>query len=123
MGVLFRNPVQMVIDAAVAAFPGLTCEVDFCAEIDVDTDALGVTIWPGDGGIPQVFARLDLRLEQLIEILAHEFAHVAAGAKAGHGPEWEAAFEAIGVQWERLQKQPHPSDALSLPGYCGEGAE
>ena len=102
MTISYRDPIAIIVQAARLAFPDLRCEMDFAQVIDCDPEALGVTIWPDDGSTPQVFIRLDLTFEQAIEIIAHEFAHVAAGKDAAHGPEWEAAFDAIGQQWDEL---------------------
>ena len=105
--ILYRDPIALVTQAAMQAFPDLRCDMDFMQVIDCDPEALGVTIWPDDGGVPQVFIRLDLTIEQAVEIIAHELAHVAAGQEAGHDEAWLAAFDAIGKQWESLLDEPH----------------
>lgn len=43
-----------------------------------------------------------LPLVHVPEILAHELAHVATGQLTEHGPEWEAAFEAIQKKYDEI---------------------
>ena len=41
-------------------------------------------------------------IENATEIFAHELAHVAVGYDAGHGPEWDTAFDAILDEYNRI---------------------
>ena len=46
-----------------------------------------------------------ISVNNAVEILAHELAHVVAGFEEGkddHGPEWEAAFESIKQEYGRI---------------------
>lgn len=67
--------------------------------------AYGVTIFPEDGSAPMIFISADLKLSDAVEIFAHELAHVAAGASAGHGEEWDKAFENIFAEYNRIGEE------------------
>ncbi len=41
---------------------------------------------------------LDLHPQELLPTLVHELCHLAAGARAGHGPKWKAMLEASGAK-------------------------
>lgn len=49
---------------------------------------------------------LDRHPEELVPTLAHELGHLVAGARAGHGPRWRAAVEALGFQPETCHRLP-----------------
>lgn len=52
--------------------------------------------------IPRVYINAKAPVENAVELLAHELAHVAVGADKDHGPEWEEAFENIHKEYERI---------------------
>lgn len=49
--------------------------------------------------VPRV---MTLYVMDAISALAHELAHVAVGYEAGHDESWEAAYEAIRVEYDRI---------------------
>jgi len=69
-----------------------------------DTVALGETFFDDDGTVT-VFVDYELQVKDAVEIFAHELAHVAAGEKAGHGEEWEKAFDAIFTEYNRIGEE------------------
>lgn len=56
----------------------------------------------GRGHVP--FVTVDPRQSYIgcIDILAHELAHVAAGAKKGHGKQWLNAYDAIRDEYHAI---------------------
>lgn len=54
---------------------------------------------------PIVMIDAGLGAIEATEISAHELAHVAAGKEAGHGEEWEKAFDAIYDRYHEILKQ------------------
>lgn len=93
--VTFHCPLTDVIEAARDVSKGsLDCEVMFgnCEE------GLGITVFPEDNSRPKVVVRPDQTIEQAMDILAHELAHVIRGLKEGvddHCSEWESLYEQI----------------------------
>lgn len=57
--------------------------------------AVGLTLFPYDGGEPVIYVSAELPFYNVVEIVAHEMAHVIAGQDAGHSDEWEQAFSDI----------------------------
>ena len=104
MPITLQNPLDDLIQAALAAYPDMDCVVRFGS---LDGDGLAVTIWPDDGGRPEITIRPDVPLEGVLELLAHEIAHVAAGLEAGHGEAWKSAFAAIHAAYENRVAPEH----------------
>lgn len=98
--ITITNPISMVLDAATACFPDIDCDVEFT--VAPEQGPYGQTFWPDDGGRTRVQVAVGIPFEAVLEVLAHELAHVAAGADAGHGPAWEDAFKRIHVEYNRI---------------------
>jgi len=47
---------------------------------------------------------LDRHPEELVPTLVHELCHLVAGARAGHGPRWRAAVQALGYPPETCHR-------------------
>lgn len=56
----------------------------------------------GDDGTVAVFVDPGITVTDSVEIFAHELAHVAVGVGHDHDQEWEAAFEAFFVEYNRI---------------------
>lgn len=101
----FKNdPFAMIYEAFKRLYPGKQCEIWWGVPQDdeVDKEAYGVTNFPDDGSIPQIFVYSDYPVHQQTEVLAHELAHVAVGVEHGHDKVWEAAFNAIYREYDRI---------------------
>ncbi|MEF2552005.1 hypothetical protein VQ042_11640 [Aurantimonas sp. A2-1-M11] len=88
-----QNPIEELRLAALDAFPDLACDVQFASF--PEEGPYGETFYPDDGGRAVVTVAVGIPMEAVIEVMAHELAHVAAGIDAGHGPVWDAAFSKI----------------------------
>ncbi len=100
----FKNdPFEIVWEAFKNLYPDKDCECWFDVLDDPkDKDGhYGLTQWSDDGAIT-VAVDVGLRLADAVEIFAHELAHVAVGADADHGEEWEEAFDAIHAEYDRI---------------------
>lgn len=92
------------------AFKNLYPEKEYkaCIEpniIDVQGEkAYGVTIFFGND-LPIVAISAELAIKDAAEVFAHELAHVAAGEGAGHGKEWEEAFDSIFREYQRIGEE------------------
>lgn len=107
-----NDPFAIVWQAFQNLYPGKECEVSWCGleeEGEGDEDVVGLTIWADDGSI-QVLVDPKRTVEQATETLAHELAHVAVDPDEGHGPEWEAAFEKIFQEYNRIGDEMFPDD-------------
>lgn len=65
----------------------------------------GSTTFPDDG-IPLIDINPELTVCNAVEILAHELAHVIAGADAEHGRQWNSVFDEINERYNGLMSKP-----------------
>ena len=92
------------------AFKNLYPEKEYkaCIEPDITDDqgekAYGITIFYEDE-TPIVAISAELAIKDAAEVFAHELAHVAAGEGAGHGKEWEEAFDKICREYQRIGEE------------------
>jgi len=69
---------------------------------------VGRTLFPDENSdfeIPVVEVSTNIPFTAMIEILAHELAHVIAGIESGHGEKWDAIFEAIHRKYNELEEK------------------
>ena len=90
-------------------YPDKDCDCQWVTELEPAEDGhevYGVTTFSDDFVLVEVSAQLTV--VDAVEILAHELAHVVVGSDAGHGPEWEAAFDAIFDEYNRIGFEEFP---------------
>lgn len=97
--ITFDNPWQKIIDAAENVKQGIDCYIQIDPELECPP--FGETCWIDSGEVAISLAG-GVTIEQSLEILAHELAHVIAGESAEHGMEWESAFQAILEQYNKI---------------------
>lgn len=96
MAAAFRfDPIANVVEVFNRLFPGKAATIEFVEGLKETEDAWGVTHFPEDGGPPSISLDVDLEYRHVVEILAHELAHVAEPADEDHGERWDAAFSLI----------------------------
>lgn len=88
------DPINEVVRAFERLYPDKPCRV-MIGPSEVEEGALGHTFFPDDGGIPEVCVHPDQQYAGVMDIMAHELAHVACGEDEGHGEKWQAAYRAI----------------------------
>ena len=71
----------------------------------------------GDGKPPLIELNANEPVVIQTETFAHELAHVAVGIEAGHGKEWQKAFDRIHERYEKLCEE------LFCEGDGGEKSE
>lgn len=106
----FASPFMNDPPAIVAlAFAELYPDKEYDAQITPDirdengVAVCGCTTFSSDPNeLPLVEVSGQLPLVHVPEIFAHELAHVATGELNEHGPEWEAAFEAIWKKYDEI---------------------
>lgn len=98
MSIIFHNPFQKVIDAAIKVYPELECIIQFDPRLECPP--YGETWWSSEvNEIPVISISSELTIENSLEILAHELAHVIAGLEADHNDEWKHIFSKIHRQY------------------------
>lgn len=99
MGVkLLFDPFGLVLEVFNELYPQHECEVIFGSRMPEAT--FGYTDFAQSP--PWIIVGFDIPMAGVVEVLAHELAHVVAGLEADHGPEWEAAFNAIHNRYTEL---------------------
>ena len=99
-----NDPFALVWEAFKNLYPDkeCTCFFDIKEEkTEEGEDIFGETFFGDDGNI-DVFVDARLSINDAVEVFAHELAHVTVGNGAGHGPEWEDAFEKIFSEYNRI---------------------
>lgn len=98
-----NDPFSMVWVAFKNLYPDKECEVFWDQhQEDEHREEYGFTNFPTDGSIPQVFVFAEHPVNTQTETFAHELAHVAVGPEHEHDEVWEAAFDAIFKEYNRL---------------------
>ena len=101
-----NDPFAIVWQAFKNLYPDKDCICQF-AVLDADKSGkapYGVTDFQPDGRV-FVFVDGNMKIADAVEVFAHELAHVAVGIDADHGEEWEAAFDAIFNEYNRIAQQ------------------
>lgn len=91
------NPFDIVVECYVELY-NKPCEIHFTKGLKEQEDKCGFTNFPDDDSQPQIVMDAALPYEGLVEILAHELAHVVVGHDAEsdpHGPLWNEAFDKL----------------------------
>ena len=99
-----NDPFALVYQAFRNLYPEKECEVFWETRIrdsESGEKTYGLTDF-GDDGSAAVFVDSDLKVTDAVEILAHELAHVGVGIEHDHDEVWEAAFNAIFQECNRI---------------------
>ena len=96
-----NNPIADLIAIVERLYPDIEAEVQFVSEQETP----GEVVFPENEIVPLISVRGDIPYEAVLEILAHELAHVAVGYgnEEEHGPLWEAAFGRIHQEYMKEQ--------------------
>ena len=107
-----NDPAAIVARAFRDLYPGLeyTAQLVPTLEDDAGGPVFGQTFFPDDGGVPVISISAEAPANAVPELLAHELAHLVAGVEADHGPDWEAALDAIGARYDDLLSDLFPED-------------
>ena len=100
-----NDPPAIVALAFAELYPGKEYDAQITPDIRDENGVAvcGCTTFSSDPNErPLVEVSGQLPLVHVPEILAHELAHVATGELNEHGPEWEAAFEAIWKKYDEI---------------------
>lgn len=105
----FKNDIfGLIWEAFKNLYPDKDCECYFETQIRDNADgekAYGLTDFDEETGGITLFVDAALPLQDAAEIFAHELAHVAVGIEHDHDEEWENAFEAIFVEYNRVGEE------------------
>lgn len=104
----FKNdPFALVWAAFKRLYPDRECLcelVPFTGKDEEGHDVYGMTTFANDGRVV-VMVTTTIPIDNAVEILAHELAHVAAEYDADHGERWKAAFDAICKEYFKVARE------------------
>lgn len=111
----FRNdPFAIVWMAFKKLYPGKDCEIWWeIHDVSGHEEEYGFTHQPLDGTTPTVCIYSEHPVNIQVETLGHELAHVAVGVEHEHDEVWEAAFDAIFREYNRIGDEMFPKDGES----------
>jgi hypothetical protein len=95
---LHFDPIAVVLESARALWPDMDCDIHWC-EPAGHAEGYGSTTWT-DGEPPCILIRADIPMTAIVEVIAHELAHVAE-PEDDHGAKWDAAFTAVQEEYNR----------------------
>lgn len=109
MSVFMNDPFEIVAEAFERRYPG----VEYMAQIkpalsDRKGRAIyGETVLPDDGSPALVSISAAIPFQDMIEVFAHELAHVGCNSVYGeacddHGVEWAETFEYLNEEYMRI---------------------
>ncbi len=104
---IINNPFDIVIQAVEELYPDTQALIQFNPTLrGREYRECGRTIFPDDGSIPLIDISTNIPFDVMVEILAHELAHVIIGAdveiEEEHGKQWEKVFDAIHKKYMEL---------------------
>jgi hypothetical protein len=101
MVVIGNNPFDNILKVINYLYPNLDCVLSF----NPIMEECGSTTFPYDGSMPIVDINTPLSINDSLDIIAHEIAHVVAGINVEHGVEWRKEFEKIHTGYMELFKE------------------
>ena len=101
--VFVNDPFKTLMEAFDNLFPDFNYAALIVPEIKtVDgSKAYGETFWPESEDLAIISISAELKIMDAVEVLAHEFAHVAT-PNEDHSQAWEEAFEKIHQEYDRI---------------------
>jgi hypothetical protein len=106
---IYNDPFIGLFRAIENIYPEVKCRILVDPDIKAPFRLFGKRIWgicgytffPDDGSTPEIRVSAHIPYVRVVEIIAHEVAHVIAGTKAGHGDGWRKVFDAIREEYIR----------------------
>lgn len=92
---IINDPIKCLLDTVNKMYPEVDCEIQYDDSMNMYEDEFGCTIFPDDGSKPYIVLNPELNIGNLVEIIAHEVAHVIAGKEAEHNDKWQIIFDEI----------------------------
>jgi len=101
--ITYVDPIRILIELFEKKYPDKDCMVIFVNGINEQDGAYGETCWADDG----IYIQVDcgISMTGVVEVLAHELAHVAAGADEAHGGKWENEFDSLNILFNNTMEK------------------
>lgn len=103
---IINNPVQEMLD--ICNTYNQNCSISFVYGLYEKEKGYAVTIFPKEEESyfpPQIFIDVTVPYIDIIELIAHEFAHIIAGKDQKHNKKWENVFNELNQKFNNLQEK------------------
>lgn len=100
-----NDPIRTLFQAVNELHPNLDCDIQYDPTITFEKDGCyAYTEFPNDGSKPVVGIGMEAPFYAIVELIAHELAHVVVGfiENDPHGPEWQKEFDKIHTKCNEL---------------------
>lgn len=102
--ILENDPIKEILD--ICKTYNKKCTISFVIGLYEKEKGYAVTIFHEKlDSTPEIFIDVDVPYYHVIELIAHEFAHVVVGKKENHSKKWKKIFEEINQKFNNLQVQ------------------
>lgn len=97
----FVSPIVFLIDIFTEKYPNKDASVELVSKME---GCYGETCFANDG---KVYIQIDVKqsIEQILDILAHELAHLQAGIEADHGEQWKKVYDNLVFEFNKRYLQ------------------
>lgn len=108
---IINNPFNWVIAVAEELYPNIKADIQFNPNIKYHKilwwhfGHCGETIFPEDGSTPLINISTNIPFVGMIEVLAHEIAHVIVGERHEHDIVWQKTLDEIKLKYEEKYSQ------------------
>ena len=95
----YIDPIRVLLTIFEERYPEKQAQLDFVTGIN-KKEFLGDTCFGEDGKI-YIQVCIEQTMPQLVDIVAHELAHVAAGKTAGHGAKFQEVYNYLNTEFNK----------------------
>ena len=100
----YRDPVTELLKIFEKRYPDKNATLVLAGDVEGHGN-LGET-WFGENGEIIIQISIEQTLPQMLDIIAHELAHVAIGPEEDHGEKWQSVYDWLWKEWdEYVDKQ------------------
>ncbi len=117
------DPIATVIGIFNERHPGLQVNIYWLEGLAGNVPGWGMCLWGDEENDSEIHIDPVLPFNSLVETLAHELAHVAAGEDAGHGPVWEEVFGGLFAAYSAIVSEREKETASPLFEWNMESIE
>jgi hypothetical protein len=90
-----NDPIPVVLEVIEELYPGTEAQIQYDPTIKPEEQECGYATYSDELQSFVISISAELPIYAVVEIIAHEAAHIIAGLEEEHGQKWEETFEAI----------------------------
>jgi len=111
----FDNPFTDILMCFQRMYGSIECYIQFDPSLPKGIGkTMGDIVFPFDGSAPVISISSKISVDNAMEILIHELAHLKCGPMENHGKEWTKTFKAIVKQYNKETKEKAIQEGLKV---------